>query len=364
MLSKNYFQFIIEKGINLQKNQPVEIVCSSYLNNFIQELKHACLEYGASSVYIRHIDGKEVQSKIQEGYSKYIDDDILYYKNLIMNNFCRITVQSPFLPKMILSDDKIMEYQKEIIKLFFVQDYFLSLQSQHTVCLAVNSCWAAKLHCTEENLWDKIIDISIHPKKTDLYISWMNSLDIEKLKFNTALGTCLEVTLIPNSHLQGREQSTKDNVIFQPNIPCNEIYIAPDKYGVNGKMVSSKPLVYRGYMVSSYKIEFKNGKLISLGNLEDILIKLSDDGLYYVGEISIALYDPQHYYSTLLDENMGCHLALGAAYSYGSSNPDRINTSKHHMDLIFGTDDTNVIAITRDKKEIPIMLEGKFCYEE
>lgn len=364
MINKKYIDYIIKKGINLQKNQPVEIVCSSYLNEFIQALKHACLENGASNVYIRYTDGIELESKIRDGYSRHIDMDIRYYKELVKMNFCRITIHSPFLSRMVLSDHKIMEYQKEVSKLYFVQDYFLSLQATHTICAASNPYWAAKLQLTEDALWEKIIEVCVYPKKIEHLQHWLNSLHIEKLYFKTSLGTNLEVSLIPNSIFQGREQLTKNNIAFQPNIPCNEIYISPDKYGVSGKLVSSKPLAYRGIIIPSYEIEFKDGRVSSAGKLTEIITKLFDEGLYYGGEISIVEYEKNYFYSTLLDENMGCHLALGASYPYGSSNLDRMNVSKHHIDLIFGTKDIDITAKTNEKKQVPILHKGRFCDEE
>ena len=60
MENKNkYINYIIDRGINLQPNQYVEIYSSIYIKDFAIELKKACLNKGASFVYIDFYDSQE-----------------------------------------------------------------------------------------------------------------------------------------------------------------------------------------------------------------------------------------------------------------------------------------------------------------
>ena len=66
------------------------------------------------------------------------------------------------------------------------------------------------------------------------------------------------------------------------------------------------------------------------------------------------------YYATILNENTGCHLALGYAYEYGIKDLRLINNSDHHVDLVFGDDSTNCIGITRNGERIVLFENGKY----
>ena len=112
MKLNNYIEYIIKKGIHLQMGQPVEIVCSWYLKDFIEILKNACLKYGASSIYIHYTDGPDLERKINAGYDMYIEQDIALYQTLIHQHFCRIHVQSPFLFPLITN--KKQEYESTL----------------------------------------------------------------------------------------------------------------------------------------------------------------------------------------------------------------------------------------------------------
>jgi aminopeptidase len=71
----------------------------------------------------------------------------------------------------------------------------------------------------------------------------------------------------------------------------------------------------------------------------------------------------------LLDENATCHFALGSAYptciTGGSTMNDReltavgANRSRQHVDFMFGTPHTSIVATCADGKEIPVMEEGR-----
>ena len=90
----------------------------------------------------------------------------------------------------------------------------------------------------------------------------------------------------------------------------------------------------------------------------DKILRL-DENMKYCGEVAIVI--PKHDYffkNTLLDENMGCHLALGCGFN--SSSNELINNSIYHVDLIFGTDDINCVAYTHDNDKVVIIENGKF----
>lgn len=352
----NYFDFVVNEGLNLQKGQFVEIVGSSYIKNYIELIKEACLKAEASFVYIKFTDGDELEKKISLGYHNYILDDIKYYQYLIENKFTRIVLTSPFTIPLSLNKNEILEYQNCQRELAFVNDYFKNLESQRTIVSVANCYWAAKLQIKEEELWEKIL--SFENKKSYINVEWLDSLNLKKLKFETKLGTNLSVELTDDFNFQNKFLKTKDNIIFQPNIPCLEVYTSPIKYGVNGTLVSSKPLYYKGNVINNYFVKFKDGHVIDQ-NLGDLV--MLDDTMYYAGEIALVnLFDKTNYYATILNENTGCHLALGYAYEYGIKDLRLINSSDHHIDLVFADETTNCIGITKDGNKVILFKDGKY----
>ena len=351
-----YFDYIVTNGLNLQKGQIVEIVGSSYINNYILDIKQACLKAGASFVYIKFTDGDELQNKISNGYHNYILDEIKHYKDLISKEFTRIVLTSPFTIPLPLSKNDILEYQNCQRELSFVNDYFKNLESQRTIAAVANCYWAAKLQITEDELWNIIF--SFQERKSNINLNWLNSLNIKKLKFETKLGTSLNVELTDDFIFQSKFLYTKNLIKFEPNIPCVEVYTSPIKYGINGILYSSKPLYYKGHVIDNYYVKFKDGHVIDQTLSELIMV---DDTMYYAGEIALVnLFDKKNYYATILNENTGCHLALGYAYEYGIKDLRLINNSDHHVDLVFGDDSTNCIGITRNGERIVLFENGKY----
>ncbi len=352
----DYFESIVHKGLNLEKGQIVEIVGSFYIKDYIELIKKACLDFGASFVYIKYTDGLELQNKISNGYHNYILDEIKYYKYLIENKFTRIVLTSPFTIPLPLNKNEILEYRNCQRELNFVNDYFKNLEAQRTIAAVANCYWAAKLKMTENELWDNIL--SFEKKESNIDISWLNSLNLKKLKFETKLGTNISVELTDDFKFQNKYLYTKKGIKFEPNIPCLEVYTSPIKYGVNGILYSSKPLYYKGSVIENYYVKFKDGHVIDQ-NLGDAI--MLDDTMYYSGEIALVnLFDKTNYYATILNENTGCHLALGYAYDYGISDVRLINSSDHHVDLVFGDDSTECIGISKDGEKYILFKEGKY----
>ena len=85
MKINNYINYIVTKGINIQKNDVVEIITSCYLKKYNKMLEEACLNYGASLVFIKYTDGRELEDEISLNCKLYIDNEEKKYKKLINN---------------------------------------------------------------------------------------------------------------------------------------------------------------------------------------------------------------------------------------------------------------------------------------
>ncbi len=122
------------------------------------------------------------------------------------------------------------------------------------------------------------------------------------------------------------------------NIPDGEIFTAPVKNSINGRIHYNTPSLYEGTVFEDICFDFENGKIVKAAanhtkKLNDILDR--DEGARYVGEFSFGLnpYITDPMMNTLFDEKIAgsFHFTPGAAYE----ECDNGNKSVNHWDLVF-----------------------------
>jgi aminopeptidase len=121
------------------------------------------------------------------------------------------------------------------------------------------------------------------------------------------------------------------------NLPDGEVYTAPVKNSVNGKIAFNTPSVYEGCIYTDVKLEFKDGKIIKIeANDPEKINKIFnfDEGSKYVGEFALGV-NPiiKHPIGDILfDEKIAgsFHLTPGQCYDNASNG----NKSAIHWDLI------------------------------
>ena len=351
-----YLDYIVARGINLKKGETVEIVTSSYIPNILQCLIEKLKKHNVGKINITYIDGPLIDMEINSNWRAYLDKRIRMYESLIAKGFLRITLLSPFLFP-IARTDSVDAYKKHLNELEFVSSYFFEGKSRHTTAVVANQYWANKMQIGEDELWNRILSLYKYDRGIHFLRKKLDKFKIKELYFKTGLGTNLVVGLIDNYKLLGNVWKDKNGILYEPNIPSLEIYTSPNKYKVNGKLVSSRPLFYKNRLIENYSLEFKDGMVINNVGLSEIL-KL-DSSLNYTGEIAIVIpRDDKIYYNTLMDENLGSHLALGCGF-FNEIDSDLVNKSSYHIDLVFGTNDINIDLLCNDGRLIKIIENGK-----
>ncbi len=354
----NYFSYVLRYGIDIKENDYVEILTTSYIDNYLDLLIKELEKYNAN-IIITYTDGLELENILNLDNNKYLNEKIEMYYDLIKKKFKRLTIVSPFLVP-VTNSKNIEEYKRNSYKLMFVREYFFN--NPHTIFAVANENWAMKLGLKIEELWDNILNYAYKSSPLEYFKGELDLLKLDKLYFETSLGTKLYVGLTDDFEFIGNRWKIGDTT-FLPNIPSLEIFTSPDKYRVDGILVSSKPLYYNNIHIEKYKIEFKNGKIIYQEGLDELL-KL-DSNLMYAGEIALVLgYDPKLFYTILLDENLACHLALGNSYSKNIKDTSRINKSKYHIDLVFGYTNMKVDGIDKEGKIIPLIRNDKLILSD
>ncbi len=397
-----YAELIAKVGANIQKGQEVTIVSDIEIKDFILILVEECYKAGASKVTIDWSDDDLTKLNV-----KYADENKLAHLTSyekarqefnIENHPARIYIDSSDpdglkdldqekYGRILASKGKeIREYRDKY------DDY-----CQWVIAGVPGAKWAKKvfpdlpIEEAKEHLYELILKVSRafdgdpiknweeHDKNLVEKAKKLNALKLHYLHYKASNGTDLTIELLPNVNWEAGGEYTKGTKIhFQPNIPTEECFTSPNKFGTNGIVYSSKPLSYRGQIIDEFYLKFENGKVVeSFAKKGDELLKNMldlDENARYLGECALVpFHSPINdtgilFFSTLYDENASCHLALGTAFpmliqGYEDMNEEEIkkvniNKSIVHTDFMIGTDDLTIEGIDFNGKKVTIFKNG------
>lgn len=121
------------------------------------------------------------------------------------------------------------------------------------------------------------------------------------------------------------------------NIPDGEVYTAPVKNSINGRITYNTPTVYQGVKFENVSLLFKDGKIIeatSSNTQKCNEIFDTDEGARYVGEFALGVnpYVDRAMCDILFDEKIhgSLHFTPGCCYDDAYNG----NTSAIHWDLV------------------------------
>lgn len=411
MVSENvlrkYAQLAVKMGVNVQEGQLLVITADVRDYKFVELCVEEGYKAGASEVNVdwssEHNTRCAYEYMTKEALSEI--PQWQYDKREYAQNkgccYLHVTSDTPGLLEGIDSD-KIMARRMAASKKFMpLQSYTMNNEGQWSIVALPSAGWAKKVfpdmteECAMEALWEAILMSVRVSEDNDPVAEWdqhnkeilnhsktLNDYDLKALHFTNSLGTDLTVELVEN-HIWagGCEESTK-GAIFNPNMPTEENFCMPYKYGVNGKVVATKPLSYQGKLIDGFSLTFKDGKVVefSAEKEEEALKSLVefDEGSSYLGEVALISYDSPInntgilFYNTLFDENASCHLALGRAYPMNVAGGTEMNEeqlkeaganhSMTHVDFMFGSADMHVDGIMKDSTVVPVFRNGNFVF--
>ncbi len=246
---------------------------------------------------------------------------------------------------------------------------------------AVEKLWDAILEATRMNSDDPVEAWKQHIETLKKKVNYLNGKKFAKLHYTSNNGTDLMIEL-PEGHIwAGGGSVNAKGDLFVANMPTEEVFTLPAKYGVNGVVYSTKPLNYGGNLIDNFSLVFENGKVVDFEAKtgHDLLAELldMDEGSRYLGEVALVPYSSPIeragilFMNTLFDENAACHLALGKAYPTciegGPSMNEKeleaheVNDSFTHEDFMIGTSDLSIVGITQDGEEIEVFMDGEWA---
>ncbi len=402
---QNYARLIATKGANVQKGQEVIVIAELDQPAFVEMVVEEAYRAGASRVRVEW-----THQNLTRYHVRYQDEKTL--SSVEAWEKAKLRHRLKTLPAMIyiLSEDPdglrgvdqkkygtAMQKRSRIVKPF--RD---AMDNKYQWCIAAvpGVDWAKKVFPGKSPkkavalLWDAILEASRakedpfaawdeHNKNLHARADYLNSLGLRELRYSAGNGTNLRVGLIPDGIFCGGEEALPTNgVTYNPNIPSEEIFISPKAGDADGIVYSSRPLSYRGALITDFSVRFEAGRAVEVKakENEDLLRQMisMDNGAAMLGECALVPYhspiSEQNilYYNTLFDENASCHLALGAGYPNTLRDFEKytlkecqekgINDSIIHEDFMIGTDDMAIDGVTADGTVVPIFRNGDWAF--
>jgi aminopeptidase len=121
------------------------------------------------------------------------------------------------------------------------------------------------------------------------------------------------------------------------NIPDGEIFSAPLRESVNGRISYNTPSLYQGFTYENIVLEFKDGKIVKASSSDTARIEAvfnTDEGARYIGEFALGVnpYIQKPMKDTLFDEKIdgSFHFTPGVCYDECNNG----NKSAIHWDLV------------------------------
>lgn len=405
---KEYAKLAVRFGANVQKGKTLVIntpaSCYEFARLLVEEAYAAgakLVEVNFSDDVIGHSHYKHCDVEVMKKVEKW---QIEKAKHFVDEEAIMLAVSAPTPGLMADIDPKKMQEVSIASNkaMPFLREYQSSPKCQWSIVAMPTIPWAKKVfpEDSDEVAYNKLLDAILsasrvkedgtsvdawnaHVDSIRKHNDILNKFNFKTLHFKNSKGTDLHVGLVKNHIWCGGDEVSSEGVHFNPNIPTEESFTCPDKYGVNGVVYATKPLNYAGNLINNFHLRFENGKVVEYAaeNANEALKSLIeyDEGSCYLGEVALVEHDSPIsqsgilFMNTLFDENASCHLALGRCYTInikdgnGKSKEQleelHCNQSMTHVDFMFGSEDMEVIGETYDGEMIPIMKKGNFCID-
>ena len=399
-----YARLIVNFGANVQKGKPVRISAPIEAQDFVRKLVKYSYERDASEVIVKWSDEYVTKARLvnaDEDVLKTVHDFFVEELEYYYKEGVTVINVDPGLLKDVDSNRIKMANEARLKAIKHLMKYTMNDIVSWLVVSIPTVDWAKKVFPDATNeeavekLWsdiftfvrvtddgDAVEEWEEHLKTLNRRAKILNEKQFKKLIYKSDNGTNLEVGL-PDGHIWGEAFSTNaQGVKFIPNMPTEEIFTAPDRNNINGKLKSTLPLSYNGVLIDGMEFDFKDGKVIKYSSEKGeeslkMLLEM-DEGAKYLGEVALVPHDSpisntkRIYFNTLFDENASCHFAFGKAYPTTIKNGENlseeellkagINDSMVHEDFMVGSDSLSIIGIEEDGSEFVIFEKGNFVF--
>lgn len=401
---RSYAKLIVRVGANVQKGQEVRVFASLDQPAFIKMLAEECYKAGASRVTV---DWNYPElTKLSARYMKLRDlSETREWEKARMQDMVdhlpvRIFIESEDPDGLRGINPKYFKAFAARIKIS--KPYRDAIDNKHQWCIAAvpGEAWAKKVHpelskrAAVEQLWkdilytaradgeDPIADWEEHNRDLKARSKYLNDLHLRELRYHSANGTDFKVGLIPTAEFHAGRDKTMQGVVYDPNMPTEEVFTSPDRRTAEGIVYATKPLSYQGQLIENFSVRFEKGRAVEVKaeKGQDVLEQIisMDEGCHYLGECALVPKEsPIHqsgllFYNTLFDENAACHLALGFGFdecvkSFENMTKEElyeigVNDAGNHTDFMIGSDDLSIDGVDEHGNVHPIFRNGTWAF--
>lgn len=402
---EKYAELALRTGVNLQKGQALMMNATIEGAEFAKIVARKAYELGAKDVHINWADDELTLLKYEnapdEVLANFPEWRVKLHDMYAEDGAAVLSIRSTNPDLLQNIDPKRVALANKAAGQAMVnfRKYTMNDKIPWSIISIPSADWAQKIFPDKskedamESLWEAILKI-VRVDKEDPIKAWdehnetlkkarevLNEKNFKKLVFK-APGTNLEIEL-PEGHVwKGGSAIAETGVTFNPNMPTEEVFTMPHKYGVTGTVASTKPLNYGGSVIDNFSLTFKDGKVVDFTaeQGEEVLKHLldSDEGARRLGEVALVPDESPVsqsgliFYNTLFDENASCHIALGKAYPTnieGGSNMTEEELDKHgvndsliHVDFMIGSSELDIDGVKADGTTEAVFRKGTWAW--
>ncbi|MGU3470132.1 aminopeptidase [Paenibacillus sp. D51F] len=401
---ENYADIIVRVGVNVQPNQKVVVMAPITAAPLVRLVSSRAYAAGARDVHVEYNDEELTRIRFKQAPEESFSEYPAWRSNAMKGfadegaAFIQIYSPNPDLLSDIDPNRMATNSKTASTALAPYRNALMNHENAWTLVSYATPEWSAKVFPgipadeAVQKLWERIIDATRiglenpvaawdqHNATLLSMVDRLNAKNYAELRY-TAPGTDLTIGL-PEGHLWlGGGKKNSRGVMFNPNMPTEEVFTMPHKDRVNGTVRSTKPLNYNGQVIDGFSLTFKEGKVVEFSAEQgyETLSKLlaTDEGAVQLGEVALVPNDSPisnsgiTFFNTLYDENASCHLALGQAYPVNLEggtdlSPEELaargsNRSLVHEDFMIGSPAMDIDGVTQDGKVEPIFRSGNWA---
>jgi aminopeptidase len=399
---EKYARVVLEVGLNLQPGQRLLIVAPLETAPFVRLITDHAYRSGARLVGVLWQDDALERSRFlhapETSFSQgWAWQDAAYNDVALANDaFLVIEAFDPNFLAGVNAERVAAERQARNARRKIFYERLLSDKFNWCVVGAAVKPWAESVFPSSketalEQTWQAIF-AALRLTEPNPVAAWRTHADALETKAKTLSarhfyavsfrgpGTDLEIGLAENHRWLGGWSRTPEGLAYIANLPTEELYTAPDRLRVNGKVRGTRPALLGGTLVTNWDLEFVNGKVVKAqaerGEAALHAQLETDEGSRYLGEVALVTSESPVARSNLLykhvlyDENAGSHFALGAtiATTLEGARDDETtlalggNISSSHEDMVMGSDAVDVDGLAKDGGRTPLLRAGQWQF--
>lgn len=403
-LLRKFADVVVRVGVNIQPGDRLVIeVFSPAMNDFTRSLVDAAYSAGAENVDVVWLDDYLLRSRFVHGGERAVEAVTGHSKlmNIVADvGDSRILLGAPnpgllddVDPERVATFHRVNnEYKASYIEKAMSDSLLWCIVGVPTPAWARSVFPDLEAEDALEKLWEAVLRVcritedeplvawDAHIRQLEARADFLTRSQFDALRYE-APGTDLTLGL-PEDHVwKGSEARNPQGRTFNPNIPTEEVFTAPDRLRGNGVVTSSKPLLLNEVVVEEFVLEVEDGRVVRAtatsgqAVLDEVLRQ--DEGSSRFGEValvaqsSLVAAENLQWLHPLFDENDASHIALGRGYSICISDGQNkseeqlveagLNMSSIHEDFVVGSPGLNVYGVHEDGSEEPLLQNGEWA---